>query len=62
MLYFIIGVMYAVFNGQVRKLDTGGDPMLPLAWVFLWPIGMLAHLTTGVKYLYCKATGHELDI
>lgn len=54
--------MYAIYNGQIRKLDTGGDPMLPLAWVFLWPIGIATRIIQGIGYLYAKATGCKLDI
>lgn len=38
LIYFLIGLAYVIVNVVVRKLDTEGDPMLPLAWWFLWII------------------------
>ena len=45
--YFIIGIIYAVINGAIRKIDTDGDWLLPLAWIIVWPIG-LASLLVGL--------------
>ncbi|MDI9337803.1 MAG: hypothetical protein QM539_05170 [Alphaproteobacteria bacterium] len=36
--YFIIGLIYALINVFVRKLETNGDYLLPFIWMFFWPI------------------------
>lgn len=38
MIWFIVGVLYAFVNGAIRKIDTDGDWLLPIAWVTLWPM------------------------
>jgi hypothetical protein len=37
-IWLITGIIYALVNGFVRKLDTDGDWLLPLAWITLWPM------------------------
>lgn len=37
-IWLIVGIIYTLINGFVRKLDTGGDWLLPLAWITMWPI------------------------
>jgi hypothetical protein len=46
-IWLIIGVIYAFINGAVRKIDTDGDWLLPIAWMTLWPITLPAVI--GVK-------------
>ena len=43
-IYFIIGILYVLLNGYVRKLNTEGDYLLPLVWFGLWPICWFALL------------------
>lgn len=38
--YFLIGIVYTVINGYVRKLDADWD--LTFAWLFLWPVCFIA--------------------
>ena len=52
--YFIIGIIYAFINGAVRKIDTHGDMLLPLVWIILWPVGLLALITEKVVKLFKK--------
>ncbi len=40
--YVIIGLIYTLINGFVRKLDTEGDWMLVFVWIFMWPVAFLA--------------------
>lgn len=40
--YFLIGIVYTVINGYVRKLDTDGDWSLVFVWLFLWPLAFIA--------------------
>lgn len=51
MWYFIIGAVYLLINGIVRKLDTGGDYLLPYVWFFFWPI---AFTVLGIKWIRGK--------
>lgn len=44
--YFLIGAIYTLINGFVRKLDTDGDFMLGFIWLFFWPI---AFITLGLR-------------
>lgn len=37
-IWMLVGIVYALINGFVRKIDTGGDWLLPLAWITLWPM------------------------
>lgn len=46
--YFLIGIVYTVINGYVRKLDTDGDWGLVFVWMFLWP---LAFIALGIMYI-----------
>ena len=52
--YFIIGIIYAVINGAIRKVDTDGDWFLPLAWIIVWPIGIASLLVGWVIKLIKK--------
>lgn len=40
-IYFLIGMIYTLINGFVRKLDTDGDWLLPIFWLLLWPIAFI---------------------
>lgn len=40
--YFLIGLIYVLINGAVRKIDTGGDWFLPIVWLTLWPLGFIS--------------------
>lgn len=52
--YFIIGIIYAVINGAIRKIDTDGDWLLPLAWIIVWPISIASLLVDWVIKLIKK--------
>ncbi len=52
--YFIIGIIYAIINGAIRKIDTDGDWLLPLAWIIVWPIGLTSLLVSWVIKLIKK--------
>lgn len=52
--YFIIGIIYAIINGAIRKVDTDGDWLLTFAWVIAWPIGLISLLVVGVIKLIEK--------
>ena len=54
MWYFIIGLVYAVYNGAVRKVETEGDFLLPMVWVLLWPLGFLSLTVLGISKLFNK--------
>jgi hypothetical protein len=45
--------LYAFVNGAIRKIDTDGDWLLPIAWITLWP--MMIPSIIGYK-LYQKCT------
>lgn len=52
--YFIIGIIYAIINGAIRKIDTDGDWLLSLAWIIAWPIGIASLLTEQIIKLIKK--------
>jgi hypothetical protein len=54
MWYAIIGILYCFINGAIRKLDTNGDFLLPMFWIFGWPmaLGMLGY--SAVKNYFVK--------
>ena len=54
MAYVLIGVVYAIFNGGIRKVDTHGDWFIPLVWMFLWPLGAISLLARGIEYIHEK--------
>lgn len=41
-IYILIGLAYWALNSFVRKLETGGDWLLPLVWFLAWPIAFLS--------------------
>lgn len=47
-VWFIVGIIYAIINGAVRKIDTDGDWLLPFAWVTMWPFMLPAVIVSGV--------------
>ena len=46
--YFIIGLIYSLYNGFIRKIDTHGDYMLPVVWFMLWPIAFVSLGVLGI--------------
>lgn len=49
--YVLVGIIYTLINGFVRKLDTDGDMMIVFVWIFMWPIAFLALI---IRYLITK--------
>jgi hypothetical protein len=49
--YFIIGLMYWALNSFIRKLETNGDWMLPLVWLFAWPIAFLTWAVIFIMWI-----------
>jgi len=54
MWYFIVGLIYTLYNGLVRKLDTSGDYLLPMVWLLLWPIAFMGLAALGISKLINK--------
>lgn len=48
-IYFLIGMIYTLINGFVRKLDTDGDWLLPIFWLLLWPIAFIGLVIINVN-------------
>lgn len=42
--YLIIGVIYCLINAFIRRIDIDGDSHLPLMWLFLWGMCVVAHI------------------
>ncbi len=42
LIYFIIGIIYVLYNALVKKINSDGDWMLPLVWLFAWPLCFVA--------------------
>lgn len=62
LLYVITGLCYALLNGIIRKIDTDGDPMLPLVWFLLWPICMLAVIVDlSIRFVIWLTTKKSQD-
>lgn len=40
-IYFLIGIVYAVINGWIRKMNDDGDWLLTIVWMLLWPICLI---------------------
>ncbi len=40
LIYTLVGVLYTIFNGVVRKMGHVADesPFIVFVWVFLWPV------------------------
>lgn len=50
MIYFIVGIIYALINVTFRRLDGREDPLLVLFWIFIWPLAFIILLIMyGVK-------------
>ncbi len=49
--YLIIGFLYWAINSFVRKLETNGDWMLPLVWLFAWPLAFLTWFVILIQHL-----------
>jgi hypothetical protein len=54
LIYFIIGITYTIINGAFRKLDTDGDYLLPLSWILIWPLFILALIIDRTIKLFKK--------
>lgn len=54
MWYFIIGLLYMIINTFIRKIETDGDYLLPLAWFMVWPVGILGLIIVGAINQYNK--------
>jgi hypothetical protein len=48
-LYVLIGILYAFYNGAIKKLDTDGDWDVGLLWMFLWPLCIIALIISKFK-------------
>jgi hypothetical protein len=55
--YILVGLIYALFNGFIRKIDTDDNPMLPLVWWFLWWLCLLGR---GIAYIQDKIIKRKL--
>lgn len=57
-IYLTIGLLYWALNSFVRKLETGGDWLLPLIWLLVWPIAfttwMVIFLDKGLTWIKDK--------
>lgn len=52
--YFFIGIIYCIVNGGIRKLDTEGDFLLPMGWIGLWPLFIMALIIDKTIKLWKK--------
>lgn len=52
-----VGVIYTLVNGLVRKIDTDGDWLLPIAWITLWPMMLPVVI---IQKLYEKLRGMNI--
>lgn len=56
MIYYIGGILYVLFNGIVRKIETDGNPMVPLSWFLVWPIFLVTligrTIYRGIKNMF----------
>lgn len=55
LIYLLIGLSYWALNSFVRKLETGGDWLLPLVWFLAWPLAFISwaviFMTRGIEYV-----------
>ena len=42
--YFLIGLLYAIYNATKRNLDGKDDPLQVLAWIFAWPVYVILRI------------------
>jgi len=48
-LYCLIGLVYALVNIFIRKLDVDDDWTFVFIWIFIWPICFLALIILSIK-------------
>ena len=51
MIYYIGGILYVLFNGLIRKVETDGNPMVPLSWFLAWPIFLITLIGRSIYRL-----------
>lgn len=51
LLYFVIGCVYVLINGIVRKIYTDYDDLLPTVHLFLWPLFFVIILINSLQKL-----------
>lgn len=44
--YFLIGIVYVIINGIIRKLYVEEDFLLVMAHIFVWPMFLLLLVIT----------------
>lgn len=54
LIYVLIGIIYTMINGIIRKLDHDDDWMLPISWIFLWPIFFIALIVKRLSKAFKK--------
>jgi hypothetical protein len=47
--YFIIGIVYVLINGFIRKIYTDDDILLPMVHMFMWPMFVIMLLISKLK-------------
>ena len=52
MWYLIFGLITAVINGAVRKIEA--DALLGFAWIIVWPMTPIGMMMDGISYLFRK--------
>ena len=50
MWWFVIGILIAIFNGFVRKLEADG--LLGFAWILFWPLTPIGYIAKGIEKFY----------
>ena len=46
-IYFLIGIVFILINGLIRKIDTDGDwTIVFFVWFLLWPLSLLSIIFT----------------
>lgn len=53
-IWLTVGIGYTLVNGLIRKIDTDGDWLLPIAWITLWPIMIPTLIVHKVMEKYSK--------
>jgi len=55
--YFLIGIIIAIINGAVRKIEA--DPLLGLAWILIWPMTPLGALVRLIIYVVMAVRAYQ---
>jgi hypothetical protein len=50
--YFLIGILNWTMNTFIRKIDVGGDWLLPLCWFGFWPLTPIIASIRGLVWMY----------